>query len=137
MGFSVSIAVSIFLVGFLILSSVAYTSLSNSMGLVSDGRKEQNDRMRDVLQTDINITNVSYGAGTIRVRVENTGSIVLDASKTDLLINGTFQTENISLSPTKVWIPEKTLNITVTGALGNPSRVKVISENGISDYWGA
>ena len=135
MGFSVSASFAIFLVGFLVLASVAYTSLSNGMNLVSEGRNEQNNRMSDELQTDINITNVNFNSGTLTVEIKNTGSVVLNSSSTDLLINGTIQTENISYSPVKVWIPDKTLTVTITSSTGTPSRVKAVTENGISSYW--
>lgn len=135
MGFSVSASFAIFMVGLLMLSTVAYSSVSRSMGLVREGRIEENNRMRDVLQTDINITNVSYISGNLTVEIENTGSITLDSSETDLLLNGTVCTENMTLSLAKAWIPEKTLTLNVKDLTGKPSRVKVVTENGISDYW--
>ncbi|MDY6965233.1 MAG: hypothetical protein SVM80_04595 [Halobacteriota archaeon] len=136
MGFSVSAAVAIFLIGFLVMASSSFTLVSNSAELVNDGRKEQQNRMLDELQTDINITSIDYNLTLQRLIIEvvNTGSIILDAGEVNLLIDGDLITEDIALSPAKVWIPEKTLTINVTSVASSPSRVKVVTENGISDY---
>ncbi|MDY6865181.1 MAG: hypothetical protein SVY15_04315 [Halobacteriota archaeon] len=135
MGFSVSASIAIFLLGSLVMGSLAYTSMSNSARLVNDGQNEQHERMREELQTDINITSTDYNLTLqrLQVSVENTGSIVLDSSEVDLIIDGTISS-SLSFSPSKVWIPENNLIITATGVSSSPNRVKVVTENGVSDY---
>ena len=138
MGFSVSATFAIFLIGFLVMASLSYNSLSSSVELINDGRRDQHDRMSDELQTDINITSANYdsGSNTLTVIVENIGSIVLDASEIDLLIDGEIKSADyITMNPAKVWIPEETLTITASNVSLSPSRVKVVAENGISDYY--
>ncbi len=135
MGFSVSASIAIFLFGFLIMGSLIYSSGSNSARLVDDGQNEQHKRMVDELQTAISITSADYNL-TLRkltVNVENKGGIVLDSSKINLLIDGNISS-NLSFNPTKVWIPENELIITATGVSSSPGRVKVVTENGVSDY---
>jgi len=135
MGFSVSASIAIFLFGFLVMGSILYSSGNNSARLVDDGQNEQHKRMVDELQTAINITSTDYNLTLqkLTVNVENKGGIVLDSSKINLLIDGNISS-SVSFNPTKVWIPENELIITATGVSSSPDRVKIVTENGVSDY---
>ncbi|RJS71778.1 MAG: fla cluster protein FlaF, partial [Candidatus Syntrophoarchaeum sp. WYZ-LMO15] len=78
----------------------------------------------------------------LTIDVKNTGSTVLNASKVDVLLDGELETANITSLKvngvdSSVWSPEDTLQIKISGVAANPTRIKVIAENGISDYYGS
>ena len=95
------------------------------------------DRSIDQVQTDINITIVSTpsnGSGyDLNITMENTGSVSLETQYFTILINGTSQLFNCSKS---YLYPEKQVYFNVTNLAGSGlRRLKVVSDNGISDYY--
>jgi archaellum component FlaG (FlaF/FlaG flagellin family) len=96
-----------------------------------------NNRLKDQLHTDINIlgaTRTGTGANyTYNISVENTGSVTLPTDDFKILINGT---EYHSTCNHLHLHPENTVyfqieNVTDAGAV----RIKVITNNGIADYF--
>ena len=130
MGFSVSASFAIFLLGFLIISTMAYSSLSNTLRMIDDARREEHDRMMKELHTDIEITGKEYDGANMTIYVENTGTIVLDPYELNVLIDGEIR----SYTPSSdVWVPGENLTITVYSV--PDGAIKVVTENGISDYY--
>lgn len=118
MGFSVSATMAIFFAAFLILFSILYSSMNDAFDAVSESFDEKYDYMNDRLETQITILDVSYhrDANTMDIRVQNTGSKVLDISKVDLVLEGALigsMNKTIQGKTTAVWLPQEVLTITV------------------------
>jgi len=137
MGFEVSVVVAIFFISALLLGTVSYTVISASQNLVDDASREQYDMQNKRLQTDI-LIDESTPSGSpdydLTINVTNTGSETLDSDDLNVLVDGTI--ESYTFAPSTVtWTPDETKTLIVTGLSGaGPHRVKVITENGISDY---
>jgi flagellar protein FlaF len=131
MGFSVSGASAIILLAGVLTFSMAFTAISNGHERVSDAREDRMDRYLAQENSDINITSV----GTNTVRVNNTGSVVLDVDQVALVTNGTYEEPSstaVAGTPgTTVWAPGEQLTITLSSS--NPTRVKIVAETGVSD----
>jgi len=138
MGFEVSVVVAIFFISALLLGTVSYTVISASQNLVDDASREQYDMQNKRLQTDILIDDSTPSGSAVSydltINVTNTGSETLDSDELNVLVNGTI--ESYTFAPSTVtWTPDETKTLTVAGLSGAGShRVKVITENGISDY---
>lgn len=118
MGFSVSATMAIFFAAFLILFSILYSSMNDAFDSVSESFDERYEHMNDKLQTSVSMLDVSYqrDSDLLEVRVQNTGSQVLDISKVDLLLGGVLMTSanrTIEGKSTDVWLPLETLSISV------------------------
>ena len=137
MGFSLVGAAAIIgvsiLMGIEIIVSITVPTITN----VHNAFDEMRDRAIDQVQTDINITEVdSIVNGSnydINITVENTGSITLETIFFDILINGTKN----DFSCSKSYIhPENKVYFNVSNlSASGMMRLKVVSNNGISDYY--
>jgi flagellar protein FlaF len=137
MGFSVSGATAVLLVGMLISAATLYPALERSSELKRDSLDAQTERTLDRQNTDIRLRNATYNgtAETVEVEVENSGTTTLSVEDTDLLTDGTYRTGAtvaVEGSTTRtVWAPGETLTFTLSGVTSGPSRVKVVTEHGI------
>lgn len=118
MGFSVSATMAIFFAAFLILFSILYSSMNDAFDSVSESFDERYEYMNDKLQTGVAILDASYlrDSDTLEIRVQNTGSKVLDISKVDLVLGGELMTsanKTIEGKTTDVWLPLETLTISM------------------------
>jgi flagellar protein FlaF len=131
MGFSVSGATAVILLAGVLSFSMAFTAISNGYERVSDSEQERMERFLEQKNSDINITEV----GSSQVEVNNTGSITLHVNDTYLVTNGTFEDpDSTSVEgnvDTTVWAPGEQLTFTLSSS--DPTRVKVITETGVSD----
>lgn len=102
-----------------------------------------NDRLdahREQLDTDIEIAVAKWNGETLIVEVENTGSVTLDVTATDLVANGTyrppdsFDERTVDGADSEYWAPGEVLRIEV--ATGAVERVKVVVEHGIASFTG-
>ena len=137
MGFSLVAAAAILGVSTLVVIGTIVESLLHTMTDVNDSYDEMKDRAIDQIQTDINITSVttpSNGSNyDLNFSVENTGSVVLETSYFNILINGTAQQFTCTGS---YLYPENEVYFNVTNLPGAGTRIlKVITDNGISDYY--
>ena len=138
MGFSLSAAAAIVGVSALIAVEILIGNLLPTITNVNDSYGDMKDRAIDQVQTDINITNVNIninGSGhDINITVENTGSISLKTSDFNILINGS--TEQFTCSNSYLY-PENEVYFNVTNSTGNTGlrRLKVVTDNGIADYY--
>ncbi|NOR48958.1 MAG: hypothetical protein GQ533_13100 [Methanosarcinaceae archaeon] len=137
MGFETAVVVAIFFLSAMVLGTMAYVVISASQDLVDDASYEQNDMQIKRLQTDILIDSSIPGSGTpydLTITVSNTGSETLQSDELNVLVDGII--ESYTFAPmTTTWTPDGTITLTVAGLSGGGShRVKVITENGISDY---
>ncbi len=124
--------------------SVFASSFEKSYDQYTNARNEQNTKMIFKVQTDLRIENVKSNGDNLVVTVKNTGSTQLNKVYTDLIIDGTFYPkDNIKKivdnnQDTKIWFPGENLELTTDNIFNfvntAASRVKVVSEYGISDY---
>ncbi len=134
MGTSVSVVVALIFSAFLIVGTIIYSSVDYSKNLVKKAQYDQDTMKKARMQTDITITNVT-NITTGNITLKNTGKITLNASLLDVFVDGTYYNYTLSSAGNNTWTPESNVNITLSPAIAiSGKRVKVVSENGISDY---
>ncbi|MFB6299761.1 MAG: hypothetical protein ABEH65_05820 [Halobacteriales archaeon] len=144
MGFSVSGSAALVFLGLFITTGMVYTTVSNGFEQVSQTRTDSTNELLERQHTAINVTNATYdGDDTLHVHVENTGGSEIRINSTDLLADNEYLTpvdtdeiESTNNDKTNVWAPGETLHIRFTYPTppeNTPSRVKVITPNGITD----
>jgi archaellum component FlaF (FlaF/FlaG flagellin family) len=137
MGFSLVAAAAIIGVSVLIAIEVIVGTTVPTFTNVHESFREMKDRAINQVQTDINITSVTTeanGSNTdINITIKNIGSTSLETSYFYILINGTrnsFTCSNSFLHPED----EVYFNVSSLPSTG-PRRLKVVTNNGISDYY--
>jgi len=137
MGFSLIGAAAIIGVSILMGIEIIVSTTIPTIIDVHDSFGDMRDRAIAQVQTDINITDVTSvinGSNyDINITVENTGSITLETNFFDILINGI---KNV-FSCSKPYIhPENKVFFNVSNLAGTGMmRLKVVTNNGISDYY--
>lgn len=135
-----SVAFALFFVGFLIAAGAIYSSIDYYKNLEKNAQYDQGVMKKNEMQTDITIMNVTLmnesGSSRLNITITNTGKTTLNASSMNVFVNGILYNYNLS-SAGNTWIPERRTNITIypinyTNTTGG--RLKIITENGISDY---
>lgn len=137
MGFSTSGATVILFIGLLVSVGIVYPPVERSFEAVTGALDDRDDRMLQLRNSDVAVTNVTYDSTTdaLNVTVDNTGTVSLAVEETDLLVNGTLVTtytttvggtENRSL-----WGAGETLKFRVSGVTNEPARVTVVTELGL------
>ena len=137
MGFSLAAAAAIIGVSTLIVIGTTVENILPTMTDTNDSYDDMKNRAIDQVQTDINITSVitpSNGSNyDLNFTVDNTGSVILETSYFNILINGTAQQFTCTGS---YLYPENEVYFNVTNLPGAGTRIlKVITDNGISDYY--
>ena len=137
MGFSLVAAFAVIGVSILIAIEIFIGSLLPAITDIDDSYNDMVDRTVDRVQTDINITGVSVSVNGSNydhnITLENTGCVTLNTDDFTILINGTFQ--QFSCSDTYLY-PEKETYFNISNLPGGGiKRLKVITDNGISDYY--
>ncbi len=134
-----AIASAILLIAMAVTASMIFSTLSSNYELLrkADIKKEQIEYNQ--LHTFLNVDNVSFSSGTVTINATNDGSTVIQTDKMEVLFDGELYTDNITSTTidgkeANIWIPEETLTIEVNSSL-NPSSVKLVADNGASDYW--
>jgi len=137
MGFSVSAAAAIIGVAILLSFEFMVVNVIPTITDTQDSYDMMRDRAIEQVQTNINITDATTSINASNydhnITVKNTGSITLETDNFDVLINGT----KYDFICSKTYLhPENEIFLNVTNLPGSGSmRTKVISENGISDYY--
>jgi len=137
MGFSLIAAAAILGFTLFMAAEIITSDVLPTIEGINDSYGDLRDRIRDQLQTDINITIVSRsdnGANyDYNISVQNTGSLTLDTEDFIILINGTRYPFTYSY---RYLHPENTVYFRIIDVAGTESkRIKVISNNGIADYY--
>jgi flagellar protein FlaF len=151
MGFGVSGATAVVMLGLFISAGLIYDAASTSYERVDEAEDDHDERLLDRRNTELTTTNVSAGTddlGNLTVSVENTGSTTLSVEDTDLLVDNVLAPKSGNVTwavggdeTTDAWLPGETLNVTVPretldSMLGSgvpPERVKLVTETGVSD----
>jgi archaellum component FlaF (FlaF/FlaG flagellin family) len=125
----------ILITGFFVGAGI-FESLNDYSLRVADGSSVQSEILDDVINTRIQITNVSYdaGSGWFVISVENAGGTTLNPDQV-FLVDGDTWVQETSTSHNmgdEYWEPGETLMLNYTA--GSGARVfKVVVGNGISD----
>jgi len=137
MGFSVSGATAIILIGGLIAFSFAFSAVNNGYERVSEAQQQQEDRQLLQTNSDVGIANATHDAtaSELTVHVNNTGSAVLTIEELSLLVDGTYR-GNLTTSvdgdnETSVLLPGEQLVMTLEQTT-QPDRVKVVAGTGVA-----
>jgi flagellar protein FlaF len=139
MGFSTSAAAAVIFVGALVSLGILYPATAGSVEQVNDALGERENRLLDQRNTDVAVDGVTYNDTTdeLRINVTNTGTTTLTANETDVLLDGTLQTANVTrevegVAGRTLWAPGEQLTITVGNVTATPGRVKVVTEYGVA-----
>jgi len=138
MGFETSVVIAIFFLSAMVLGTTAYVVMSSSQDLVDDASYDQNEMQIKRLQTDI-VIDISTPTGSaasydLALTITNTGSKTLKSDELNVLVDGIIQTYTFTPTTT-TWTPDEKKILLIEGLSGGGAhRVKVVTENGISDY---
>jgi archaellum component FlaF (FlaF/FlaG flagellin family) len=137
MGFSVIAAAAILGVTLFMAVEIITSELLPTLDDVNQSYEDMKDRYQNQLQSNINITTVNQSANgsnfDYTISVQNTGSTTLHTNDFQILINGTVY--HFSCAEEKLY-PQNTLLFQLTNIPGaGVQRIKVITNNGIADYY--
>lgn len=134
-----SVVIALFFIGFLVVASTVYSSIDYYQKQTKNAQYEQDTMNKARMQTDITIINVTKNTNLdiMNLTIKNTGRTTLNSSMLNVFVEGLPYPYN-STSAGNTWVPENITSITIY-SLPNVStytnyRIKVVSENGISDY---
>lgn len=137
MGFSLIAAAAILGVTLFMAVEIIVSDVLPTIEEMNTSYIDMKDRINEQIQTDITVTGVLRSVnGTnfdYTLSVQNTGSITLHTDDFVILINGT----NCAFSCSYNYLyPEDSVNFTITNQAGDGlKRMKVITNNGIDDYY--
>jgi archaellum component FlaF (FlaF/FlaG flagellin family) len=137
MGFSLIAAAAILGVTLFMTGEIIVSDLLPTIEEMNTSYADMKDRINEQIQTDIKITGVSRTLnGTTfeyTLSVENTGSTTLCTNDFVILINGSQCDFSCSYN---YLYPENTASFIVSNQVGDSlKRMKVITDNGIGDYY--
>lgn len=145
MGFGTSGSALIIFTGLFLAVGTLYTATSNVSEDLDEAGEAQQHHHRAIQRTEMNVASAAWNGteGNLTIAVNNTGETTLSVAYTDIIVDGTyvpiedFERREVAGHRTDVWQPGEQLVLedadTVAGFSGDPSRVKVVTENGIAD----
>lgn len=139
MGFSTSAAVAVIAIGVLISLGLLYPAIEGSTLQISEASDDRQDRIIDARNSGVDIQSATYddSADTLTVRVDNSGTVTLDVSKTDLLIDGELPAERTTWvgeqQDRDLWVGGEVLEIEVSNVETHPNRVVIATQTGVQD----
>lgn len=137
MGFSVSGAAVVIFIGLLASGTMLGVAVKDAIDSRNAGMEAEQDRMVAQQNTDVEITKAVYDSNTsdLSLRVENTGTVALEASLTDLVVDGEYVTSHATAvendTDRNLWTPGTDLSLDADRAT-EPDRVKVVTETEVS-----
>jgi len=136
MGFSLTASAAIVGVAIVISIELIVSTTIPTVTEVHDAYDDLTDRSIQRLQTEINITNIRTSPNAslhdLNFEVQNKGSYTLDTNYFTVLINGTKKT---FVSNSRYIHPEEEGDFTVYYIGDGTNKIKVVTANGISDYY--
>lgn len=97
-----------------------------------DSYDDMKDRSIEKVQTDITITNVAWSDPNMVITVNNTGTETINTSYCNILFDGSSKTFTCSVFNI---YPEKTALFNVQERANPGDIIKIITPNGVSDYY--
>jgi len=128
-----SVVIALFFAGFLAVAAIAYSSVDYYSNLVKNAQYEKDIIKKARMQTDITIMNMTNTTTQLNLTVKNTGKYTLNASAMNVFINGNPYNYTVATTG-NVWVPQNSTNITIPVSINVGDRIKITSENGVSDY---
>ena len=138
MGFSTSAATAIIFTGLLILMGLTAGVAFKLYDDLADSALESSNIEFERQRTRVSIVNSSYNGTTVFINVTNTGEVSLDTTSIDVLLNGTLETDSITVrqvsgTASHIWGVHEVLYIEVDYAgAGAATRIRLITSNGVS-----
>jgi len=129
MGFSTSAVVVIFTASIMYMASMFYPLADMSYQQLQEAKKNSNELWNEKLNTKIVITKWEGN----NLTVFNNGSIPLNSSKINVIIDGIFKSSpSYNVNPPGVWPPRTSIDVNIGTGSG---KVKIITANGAADYY--
>ena len=129
MGFSTSAVVVIFTASIMYMASMFYPLADMSYQQLQEAKKNSNELWNEKLNTKIVITKWEGN----NLTVFNNGSIPLNSSKINVIIDGIFKSSpSYTVNPPGVWPPRTSIDVNIGTGSG---KVKIITTNGAADYY--
>ncbi len=129
MGFSTSAVVVIFTASIMYMASMFYPLADMSYQQLQEAKKNSNELWNEKLNTKIVITKWEGNNLTIF----NNGSIPLNSSKINVIIDGIFKSSSsYTVNPPGVWPPRTSIDVNIGTGSG---KAKIITANGEADYY--
>ena len=129
-----SVVIVLIFIGFLTIGTTTYASFEYSNSLVQNAKYEQDTMKKAMIQTDITIINITNSTTQLNLTIKNTGKTTLNASALDVFVNGNPYNFSV-VTAGNVWVPQNNTNITIPVSVNIGDRIKITTENGVSDYW--
>lgn len=136
MGFGTSGSYAVLFLTLLLCAGLVYGVTSNATERAGDDLREERQRSDETRRTGIAVVGADYRGGTLVVNVRNTGGVALSVAGTDLLVDGTYVSDDSRSSVvsgddgTDLWTPGETLRLRTD--LSTPDRVKIVTEHGVA-----
>lgn len=137
MGFSVSGAMAVILIGVFVAIAMAFPAAMAGIESIADAHSHQEDQLKSWHNADVELVNATYddASETLSVNTTNAGSESLSVQATHLLADGELvaSPERSIAGDTNVtvWLPGETLEVTVE-EIDHPDRIKVVTDLGLS-----
>lgn len=143
MGFSVTAAHAILLVGMLAGGSALGLAITKSHEAGTDARRLEAAQRDAQIHTEIAITNATWDPvpGRATFLVDNNGTTTLDVRLLDFVVDGVWRTDladtgwTVDGAATNWWAPATTLTVSLTGLGAQPGHVVVATEYGTGTVW--
>ena len=128
-----SVVIVLIFIGFLTIGTTTYASFEHSNSLVQNAKYEQDTMKKAKIQTDITIMNITNSTTRLNLTIKNTGKTTLNASAMDVFVNGNPYDFSV-VTAGNVLVPQNNTNITIPVSVNIGDRIKITTENGVSDY---
>ena len=128
-----SVVIVLICIGFLTIGTTTYASFEYSNILVQNAKYEQDTMKKAQIQTDITIMNITNSTTCLNLTIKNTGRTTLNASAMNVFINGNPYNFSV-VRAGNVLVPQNITNITIPVSVNIGDRIKITTENGVSDY---
>ena len=128
-----SAVVALIFVGFLTIAATVYSTVEYSNNIAKNAKYEKDIIKKARMQTDITIMNITNTTTQLNLTIKNTGKTTLNASAMNVFINGNPYNYSV-VAAGNVWVPQSSTNITIPVSINAGDRIKITTENGVSDY---
>lgn len=132
-------AVFALLFAFAVASAAVLTdAILRAQREASDAAQDQDERALALRTGALEAVNRTWNAGTLELKVNNTGGLAFDTQRVDVLVDGVLRTDKVTARTvggvsTRVWAPGEQLYLKLEGLPGGePQRVWVVAATGAS-----
>ncbi len=132
MGFSLTASAAIIGVAMLMCLEVLWGATLPTIEDINDKYDNMKDRSIEITQTDITITDIVWNDPNTIISVENNGSITVNTTNCNILFNGVSKSFTCNVYNLH---PEQIATFSVAESLNPGDIVKIVTPNGVSDYY--